>query len=326
MRKHGFRLKSHRNMVKEAFDKLPNGICFFNENGIPVLCNLRMHRLCFELLGCDLQSREELAAALEELPEKSTAVKKDNVYLMRDGTAWQFTVETTVDSYGETYTEYIAADVTRLNNLKAELEESNREQQENIRSIANISCNLAMITRNEEILKLKMKIHNELGESLRSAHHFLTEGCQMEKKDAFADRHIEMAKVLLGEVEREKEPNPFDLLTDIATAMGMNIVITGEVPQSEALRTMLSYAVRECLTNTIRHADGDTVYMKLFTAETNLVAVLTNNGNPPESRIIEGGGLGSLRARLLRSGGSMVITGLPRFQMKITLPLDLQED
>lgn len=251
MRKHGVLFNSHRNMVREAFDQLPNGICFFNKNGIPVLCNLQMHRLCFELLGCDLQSQEELAAALKKLPEKS-------LYLMRDGTAWQFTVETAVDSYGESYTEYIAADVTRLNNLKAELEESNREQQENIRSIANISRNLAMITRNEEILKLKMKIHNELGESLRASHRFLTEGCPMEKKDAFADRHIEMAKVLLGEVESEKEPNPFELLKDIATDMGMNIVITGELPHSEALRTMLSYAVRECLTNTIRHANGDT--------------------------------------------------------------------
>ena len=35
--------------IKEAFDNLPTGVCFFDERGIPVLCNLSMqgNRLCY---------------------------------------------------------------------------------------------------------------------------------------------------------------------------------------------------------------------------------------------------------------------------------------
>ena len=35
-----------RNSVKEAFDNLPSGICFFDKNGILTLCNEGYHRGC----------------------------------------------------------------------------------------------------------------------------------------------------------------------------------------------------------------------------------------------------------------------------------------
>lgn len=43
-----------RSAVKEAFDNLPSGICFFDKNGMVTLCNYQMHRLVFALSGRDL--------------------------------------------------------------------------------------------------------------------------------------------------------------------------------------------------------------------------------------------------------------------------------
>ena len=40
-----------RRTVKDAFDNLPSGICFFDSNGIAVLCNKQMDRLIYELKG-----------------------------------------------------------------------------------------------------------------------------------------------------------------------------------------------------------------------------------------------------------------------------------
>lgn len=34
-----------RRTVKDAFDNLPSGICFFDSNGIAVLCNRQMDRI-----------------------------------------------------------------------------------------------------------------------------------------------------------------------------------------------------------------------------------------------------------------------------------------
>ena len=46
--------------VKEAFDHLPSGVCFFNQNGTLTLCNHKMYQVFFDLTGKDLQSLPEL--------------------------------------------------------------------------------------------------------------------------------------------------------------------------------------------------------------------------------------------------------------------------
>ena len=43
------------NSIKEAFDTLPAGICFFSERGLPVLCKTQMYRLAYQTLGNELQ-------------------------------------------------------------------------------------------------------------------------------------------------------------------------------------------------------------------------------------------------------------------------------
>ena len=44
-----------RAVVKEAFDNLPSGICFFDKNGMVKLCNYQMHRLVFALHRPDVE-------------------------------------------------------------------------------------------------------------------------------------------------------------------------------------------------------------------------------------------------------------------------------
>ena len=64
-----------RNSVKEAFDNLPSGICFFDKNGILTLCNHQMYRVFFALTGKDLQS---LAEMQELLSDDATAQSRQN--------------------------------------------------------------------------------------------------------------------------------------------------------------------------------------------------------------------------------------------------------
>ena len=110
-----------RNSVKEAFDNLPSGICFFDKNGILTLCNHQMYRLFFALTGKDLQS---LAEMQELLSDDATAQSRQNqVFLQDDGTAWRFTLETITTSDKKIYTQVIASDVTELYSKKKELEQ-----------------------------------------------------------------------------------------------------------------------------------------------------------------------------------------------------------
>jgi hypothetical protein len=53
--------------IKEAFDNLPTGVCFFNEVGLPVLCNRTMQRFSFAVCGKDAIARGVKAGDLVKL-------------------------------------------------------------------------------------------------------------------------------------------------------------------------------------------------------------------------------------------------------------------
>ena len=43
-------------------------------------------------------------------------------------------------------------------------------------------------------------------------------------------------------------------------------------------------------------------------------------GKIPERQIVEGGGLSTLRRRIERAGGRMVVQSFPKFQLTVTVP------
>lgn len=319
------RKKTARQSIKEAMDNLPAGICFFDRSGLLVLCNLQMQRLSHAIAGRDLQLQSEIESWQHSLPENSPARKDGEIFVLRDGTAWQLERrETAVEE--RKYTEFIASDVTELYRRKRQLEEGVREQRRALRSMENISHNLAAITRGEEALRLKMKIHNDLGAALNLARQYLSDGCPAEGKADFIARQRDMSQILLDESHNREDDDPLKDLHQVAEGLGMKIELEGGEALTPGLRRVLSYAIRECLTNTVRHAGGDTVYVDLRAEGERLCCTLTNNGKPPEKEIAEGGGLSSLREKMRRCGGTMEIESLPRFVMKITLPQDARDD
>ena len=52
--------------IKESFDNLPTGVCYFNEAGLPVLCNQMMYRFSFAVCGKDVQCITDLESCLSE--------------------------------------------------------------------------------------------------------------------------------------------------------------------------------------------------------------------------------------------------------------------
>ena len=76
--------------IKEAFDNLPTGACFFNEDGIPVLCNFAMHRFSFAVSGKDVQFIADLQDCLSDdfIPVEGT-LKDGKIFTLADGKSYQ---------------------------------------------------------------------------------------------------------------------------------------------------------------------------------------------------------------------------------------------
>ena len=104
--------------------------------------------------------------------------------------------------------------------------------------------------------------------------------------------------------------------------MKLAFIQNGKLPDDESTAYLLTCAVRECVTNAVRYADASELYA-VFTEDEGFATVtITNNGKLPESEIIEGGGLSTLRRRVERAGGSMSVQSFPKFQLTVTVPTE----
>ena len=159
-----------RNAVKEGFDTLPAAICYFDRNGLLRLINHRMQEIAAVLCGRDLQTLTDLEQALRS-PGGGVRLCDEaaRIYEFPDGTVYHFTVRPVQDKYGIPYTEVMATDVTQLATLHAALQQENERLADANRRAKRLYDNMPDIVREEEILKMKMRVHDDIGHTLLAA-------------------------------------------------------------------------------------------------------------------------------------------------------------
>lgn len=315
-------------VAKEALDNLPVGVAFFTDKGLPELCNRQMDQVVFQLTGQDLGTLGELRKKLQvNLKRKEdisfgTDPKRPLSYHLPNGSWWALTAHELTDSVGERYTEVTAFDVTELHYVKEELREASQAQSQTIEALERIQDNIVAITREEEILAMKMELHNEFGYDLQTIRRFYCRGCPAEEVNSFVDQQKETLSKLLGELGNDDEIDSLEELKRLAAALDMRIEFKGPRPEDRRSAELVGAAIRECLTNTIRHAGGDTVFVELTKGTQGLLLRITNNGRPPDPAdpLREGGGLSSLREKVESAGGTMRIGSHPVFELSLELP------
>ena len=162
--------------IKEAFDNLPTGVCFFNEAGLPVLCNHAMQRFSFAVSGKDVQYITDLEHCFAEDFIPTTAAQKDGlVFVLPDGRAWHLEKRIFTHESGNCYSQYIAIDVTELHENRVELQKETAQLRRVQAELKTLSANVVAVTREEEILNTKMRVHDEMGRCLMAAQKYLQE-------------------------------------------------------------------------------------------------------------------------------------------------------
>lgn len=68
------------------------------------------------------------------------------------------------------------------------------------------------------------------------------------------------------------------------------------------------------------YAGSKELYAEFSETEGLATVCVTNDGKQPEREIVEGGGLSTLRRRVERAGGTMVVQSLLKFKLIITVP------
>ncbi len=307
--------------IKEAFDNLPSGICFFDRNGFVKLCNRTMTKISFDLGGHDVQYLKEFEDMLKRPGNKCLRPKDGKYYFMADGNVWSFVKNEITGRDGAVYTEYVASEVSEIYARMEELNGDNKKMLEISEEIKKLSANVLTVAREEETLSMKMRVHDEMGRSLVAARKLLQKGILPEREDPVLESWKRTTEILKRGNDEPEKKDMLDELRDACKGM-LNIKLTGELPEKEEAAYLIVVAIRECITNAIRYANATELYVTVEQKEGRATARITNNGDPPKGWINEGGGLSSLRRKIERAGGLMDIRSMPTFELKVNLPCD----
>lgn len=311
--------------VKQAMDTLPGAICYFTPSGALKLCNLQMHRLFRILAQSDLQHFGELQQALTECGRKSSVVRlpdEEQTYLFPDGKAWRYSQTEIMAPDGTVYTEAVFSDVTELYEKGLRLKEQTEQLRKFSRDLKVLSDNVRTLTKETEVLSAKTRLHDQMGAGIIAMRQILQ---QEQVSQEAADSLLLFQKAIRtikNDNEYPQERGEFaDFLRDAST-IGIKVEMTGELPKQGEIYRIFVIAMRECLTNSVRHADATALYVTVRQDGNNISLRITNNGKPPESAIVPKGGLLNLHRHVTNLGGAMEIQWSPAFALMIAIPAE----
>lgn len=322
------RKKLNRRSIKEAADTLPAGICYFSESGVVKLCNRQMFRLYHAMAQRDLQNLTELTDALSACNAQTAVVRlseSGQTYLFPDGKVWKYTESAVTARDGNTYTEVLFSDVTELHERHLELKKQIQKLKQMNRKIRELSENAAAATKEREILAAKTELHAQMGENLTMLRQILAVPTPRKTQDAAVQAMRRTVHFLMADSEETGKDSGFEEFLQTAANSGVTVQLEGTLPERQALREVLIIAMRECLTNSVRHGEADRLHIALSEEEGNVVCKITNNGTVPKTEIIPHGGLRNLLRHVENCGGKMMICTAQVFTLTVVLP-DREEE
>ena len=330
--------------VKESLDALPDGVCFFSEDGRILLSNRRMQHISSDITGIGILNGEKLWRCIEEKSVK-TDVSDGLVILTSDSKVWNVR-RSEIEAEGNRINEIVALDVTEQYELRRELEERNERLNSVNERLRIFSRDMSRLTAEKELLDAKIKVHDDLGRSLLAFRAYLT--AEPSKRDR--NKLLPLWRYVISVMKKETAPSEeWDAIEKTAESLHIQIEINGDLPAGLAdlpvsgeVRSAIMAAIRECLTNTARHARGDRLFVLIKCgaeqgadhastsgsssasgtapcddAPHGIRIEITNNGRAPLVPIQEAGGLSNLRHMVERAGGIMTIESSPQFLLRL---------
>ena len=312
------------NAIQESLDNLPSGIVFFDGNGMPKLMNRRMHQICMNLAGRDIQNITELEEALSK-PLKEQVFFDDDlkVYGFSDGSVWKFSEKEIITTGGDRFSQVLASEVSELYQSKVLLKRENQKLQEMSAAMKELSKNVVTLTREEETLSMKMRVHDNLGYSVLAAQRMLMRESE-EDRDIFLSQWKQTLDLLNKDNASVEDEQLHRQVQDRAKFLGVKIIYTGEKIWESHIFRLLDIILLEALSNCVRHAGASELYVKFGSAEHEWGVVITDNGQKTEKNVKEGGGLSGIRKKVEQCGGTLRICSDPIFSITVKIPKEVR--
>jgi len=331
-------------MVWQAVEKIPVGLCIALEDGSPIMTNQKMHDTASLLFGHTVVDAVELwdelrhypaesepAGALQERlrdssldPAKEKGSVEDRILRLPDQTVVRFRRRLLIEEGQPTYIQIAMRDITILDRSITQTEKENAHLTQQIQRQQEILQEIVEINNEQERLTAKMKIHDELGRCLLMTERAL-EGKTAESVPQIISMWDRIGNNLLDvSADRNTADHPHRKeLERVASLIGCSIQYEGDPPEEETAEQLFYSAIREALSNAVRHAGADRLYVRTRKETDRYIVKITDNGRRKDTddrEILLGDGLRNLQQKLEKHGASMEIRNEKGVILSVVIP------
>ena len=213
--------------------------------------------------------------------------------------------------------EIITFDITEEYKLHQKLNGQNKKLKENNKKILLSIDNIEELEKEKNLLKLKNKYHDILGQNLSILQQYLN-------KENITQENFEEIKFMIQkmfiDIEDTDDTNAnLENLIKIHKKNGTNIIIDGKLPQNKETAKVFFEIIREATTNAIRHAGSSKVFVNIKETLEETYMIITNDGRKPNEFITENQGIKDMRRKVKKLGGMFYISTVPEFSVNISI-------
>lgn len=321
--------------IRESIDCYPGGLCFATLDGMPILVNQQMNKLISGLMGHTVINAVEVWNELKAAKFHEGAICLENSWLMAkftnrteeeqifvdiDSKIWCFEKQilTTMNPY---VVQFSAVEMTELYRLNEELYENNIKLKQMQERQKELLKNIVQVNREKELLETKARIHDELGRCIVATKKTLSEGNIEKDKESLKQGWEDTIRNLsnIPRVNDSTDGAARNELLKVAEMVGCEIQFIGELPEDSKHQQLIFMAVRESLTNAVRHGNANILTVQIEAFASFYTVTITNNGVQLDHPICEGGGLNNLRRRLEQEGALLSIESNPEIKLILTV-------
>ena len=213
--------------------------------------------------------------------------------------------------------EIITFDITEEYKLHQKLNGQNKKLKENNKKILLSIDNIEELEKEKNLLKLKNKYHDILGQNLSILQQYLN-------KENITQENFEEIKFMIQkmfiDIEDTDDTNAnLENLIKIHKKNGTDIIIDGKLPQNKETAKVFFEIIREATTNAIRHAGSSKVFVNIKETLEETYMIITNDGRKPNEFITENQGIKDMRRKVKKIGGMFYISTVPEFSVNISI-------
>ena len=213
--------------------------------------------------------------------------------------------------------EIITFDITEEYKLHQKLNEQNKKLKENNKKILLSIDNIEELEKEKNLLKLKNKYHDILGQNLSILQQYLNR--KNISQENFEEIKFMIQKMFIDIEDTDDTNTNLENLIKIHKKNGTDIIIDGKLPQNKKVAKVFFEIIREATTNAIRHAGSSKVFVNIKETLEETYMIITNDGRKSNEFITENQGIKDMRRKVKKLGGMFYISTVPEFSVNISI-------